>query len=117
MGAYLPLTILQAKSLDNREIVGAFLFLYLFTGRGCAGGENTILRGNTLFYGIRKMRAVRETRKAADGRFQIFSYLCSGFRMTAVVFCLEAADSCRLARERRLLIFARRAVIFPGYIV
>lgn len=86
MGAYLPLTILQAKSLDNREIVGAFLFLYLFTGRGCAGGENTILRGNTLFYGIRKMRAVQETRKAADGRFQIFSYLCSGFRMTAVVF-------------------------------
>jgi len=62
-------------------IVEAFLFLYLFTGRGCAGGENTILRGNTLFYGIRKMRAVRETRKAADGRFQIFSYLCSGFRM------------------------------------
>lgn len=53
-------------------IVEAFLFLYLFTGRGCAGGENTILRGNTLFYGIRKMRAVRETRKAADGRFQIF---------------------------------------------
>ena len=67
-------------------IVEAFLFLYLFTGRDCAGGENTILRGNTLFYGIRKMRAVQETRKAADGRFQIFSYLCSGFRMTAVVF-------------------------------
>ena len=56
-------------------IVEAFLFLYLFTGRGCAGGENTILRGNTLFYGIRKMRAVRETRKAADGRFQIFTYI------------------------------------------
>ena len=71
-------------------IVEAFLFLYLFTGRGCAGGENTILRGNTLFYGIRKMRAVRETRKAADGRFQsclnietalifIFNYYFSDF--------------------------------------
>ena len=67
-------------------IVEAFLFLYLFVWVGLCGRGNTILRGNTLFYGIRKMRAVRETRKAADGRFQIFSYLCSGFRMAAVVF-------------------------------
>ena len=80
-------------------IVEAFLFLYLFVWVGLCGRGNTILRGNTLFYGIRKMRAVRETRKAAS------------------FFCLEAVDSCRLARERRLLIFARRAVIFPGYIV
>ena len=98
-------------------IVEAFLFLYLFTGRGCAGGENTILRGNTLFYGIRKMRAVRETRKAADGRIKFFLIFVADSVWRPSFFCLEAADSCRLARERRLLIFARRAVIFPGYIV
>ena len=28
-------------------IVEAFLFLYLFTGRGCAGGENTIILWDT----------------------------------------------------------------------
>lgn len=72
MGAYLPLTILQAKSLDNREIVGAFLFCICLRAGAVRAGRIRFCGEIRYFMGYGRCGRCGKPGRPRTGGFKFF---------------------------------------------
>lgn len=95
-------------------IVEAFLFCICLRAGAVRAGRIRFCGEIRYFMGYGRCGRCGKPGRPRTGGFKFFLIFVADSVWRPSFFCLEAADSCRLACGRQFLIFARRNALFPG---